>query len=200
MTGFRVLSNVTDIWYLFYIFPFFLVHSKVLIPNVCCAVLSRFSYVRLLVTPWTVAHQAPLSMEFSRQEYSFPSPGYLPNTGIKLGSPALQADSCWATREALMPNSFLKKDLRLILIWWTGIIWPSLNQSLWPGGWKALIGQGWIMCSCLDPEIVSHSHPLGLRWVRSGLQNTGFTMGEPMVGGKHNIHACWHNTSWEAWA
>ena len=51
-----------------------------------------------LVTPWTiVAHQAPLSMEFSSQEYwsglSFPSPGDRPNPGIELGSPALQADS-----------------------------------------------------------------------------------------------------------
>ena len=46
---------------------------------------------------WTVAYQAPLSMEFSRQEYwsglPFPSPGNLPNPGIKPGSPALQADS-----------------------------------------------------------------------------------------------------------
>jgi len=37
--------------------------------------------------PWTVAHQAPLSMEFSRQEYwsglPFPSPGDLPNPGIE---------------------------------------------------------------------------------------------------------------------
>ena len=50
-----------------------------------------------LVTPWTVARQAPLSMGFSRQEYwsglSFPSPGDLPNPGIEPGSPALQADS-----------------------------------------------------------------------------------------------------------
>ena len=40
--------------------------------------LSRFSRVRLLVTPWTAAHQAPPSMGFSRQEYwsglPFPSP------------------------------------------------------------------------------------------------------------------------------
>ena len=45
------------------------------------------SGVRLFVTAWTVAHQAPLSMEFSRQEYlsglSFTSPGDLPNSGIK---------------------------------------------------------------------------------------------------------------------
>ena len=50
-----------------------------------------------LVTPWTVACQAPLSTEFSRQEYwsglPFPSPGDLPDPGIKPGSPALQADS-----------------------------------------------------------------------------------------------------------
>ena len=50
-----------------------------------------------LATPWTVAHQAPLSLGFSRQEYwsglPFPSPGDLPDSGIKLGSPALQADS-----------------------------------------------------------------------------------------------------------
>ena len=47
--------------------------------------------------PWTVACQAPLSMEFSRQEYwseyQFPSPGYFPNPGIEPRSPALQVDS-----------------------------------------------------------------------------------------------------------
>ena len=49
-----------------------------------------------LAIPWTIAHQAPLSMGFSRQEYwsglPFPSPGDLPNPGIEPGSPALQAD------------------------------------------------------------------------------------------------------------
>ena len=48
-------------------------------------------------TPGTVAHQAPLSMGFSRQEYwdrqTVPSPGDLPNPGIEPQSPALQADS-----------------------------------------------------------------------------------------------------------
>ena len=50
-----------------------------------------------LATPWTVTCQAPLSMEFSGQEYwselPFPSPGDLPDPGIKPRSPALQADS-----------------------------------------------------------------------------------------------------------
>ena len=49
------------------------------------------------MTLWAVSHQAPLSMEFSRQEYwsglPFPFPGDLLDPGIKSGSPALQADS-----------------------------------------------------------------------------------------------------------
>ena len=56
-----------------------------------------FSPVRLFVTPWTVAYQAPPSMEFSKQEYwsglPFPFPGDLPNAWIKPGPPALQTDA-----------------------------------------------------------------------------------------------------------
>ena len=59
--------------------------------------LQSLSHVQLFAFPWTVAHQAPLSMEFFRQEYwnglPFPSPGDLPDPGIEPGSPALQADS-----------------------------------------------------------------------------------------------------------
>ena len=54
-------------------------------------------HVQFFATPWTVTHQALLSMEFSRQEYRnglpFSSPGDLPEPGIEPGSPALQADS-----------------------------------------------------------------------------------------------------------
>ena len=61
------------------------------------------SQVQLFMTPWTVACQVPLSMEFPRQEYwlSFPSPGDLPNPGIEPTSPvspALQADSLLTDR------------------------------------------------------------------------------------------------------
>ena len=55
-----------------------------------------FSHVQLFATPWTEVCQAPLSMEFSRQEYwsrvPFPSLGYLPDPGVEpssLVSPAL---------------------------------------------------------------------------------------------------------------
>ena len=64
--------------------------------NFICAVLSRFSHVQLFATLWTVAHQAPLSMGFSRQEYwcglPYLPPGDLPNPGSKspsLDSPAV---------------------------------------------------------------------------------------------------------------
>ena len=60
-------------------------------------VVQSLSSLQLFATLWTVDHKAPLSMEFSRQEYwsgsPFPSPGDLPNPGTELRSPALQADS-----------------------------------------------------------------------------------------------------------
>ena len=59
--------------------------------------IKSLSCVQLFGIPWTVAHQAPPSMGFSRQEYwsglPFPSPGNLPDPGIKPKSPTLQADA-----------------------------------------------------------------------------------------------------------
>ena len=55
------------------------------------------SVMPALCDPWTVTHQAPLSIGFSRQGYwselPFPSPGDLPDLGIELVSPRRQADS-----------------------------------------------------------------------------------------------------------
>ena len=68
--------------------------------SVCVCVkvkVKSLSCVRLFATSWTVAHQAPPSMGFFRQEYwsglPFPSPEDLPDPGIKPRSPALQADA-----------------------------------------------------------------------------------------------------------
>ena len=62
-----------------------------------CVNVKLLSHVQLFVTPWIVAYHAPPSMEFPRQEYwsglLFPSPGDLPNPGIKPGSPTLQTDA-----------------------------------------------------------------------------------------------------------
>ena len=59
---------------------------NIFVPIMGC-MLSRFSHVRLFVTPWTVACHTPLSMGFSRQAYwsglPFPSPGDLPDLGVE---------------------------------------------------------------------------------------------------------------------
>ena len=68
------------------------------------------SCVWLFGTPWTIAHQAPLSMEFSRQEYwsglVFPSPGDLPTPGIecRVSCIAGRFFIFWASREAYPPS------------------------------------------------------------------------------------------------
>ena len=80
--------------------------------------------VWLFETPWTIAHQAPLSMGFTRQEYwsglPFPSSGDLPNAGIKCKppmSPAL-AGRFFTTEQPGKPHSW----------------WPVLNASSTTGG------------------------------------------------------------------
>ena len=65
--------------------------------RVCVYLVKSLSRVQLLATPWTITYQAPMTMEFSRQEYwsglPFPSPGDLPNPGIEHRSLALQVDA-----------------------------------------------------------------------------------------------------------
>ena len=82
----------------FFIETDFLVFKNNLLILVCAHCVARCSVMSdSFATPWTVAHQIPLSMGFPRQEYwsrlPFSSPGDLPDPGIKPWSPALQADS-----------------------------------------------------------------------------------------------------------
>ena len=71
------------------------IHINRLYVHVC--VLSHFNHVWLFATLWTIAHQAPQSMAFFRQEYwsgfSWSPSGYLPDPGIEPMSPTLKVDS-----------------------------------------------------------------------------------------------------------
>ena len=76
------------------------------------------SRIQLLVTPWTVASQAPPSMGFSRQWYwsglPFPSLGDLPDPGIKPGSPVLQTDT--------LPSEPSGKSYSKFMITWLTVV------------------------------------------------------------------------------
>ena len=80
------------------------------------------THVWLFVTPWTVAHSAPLSMGFPKQEYwsglPFSSPGDLHHPEIEFGSPTLQVDSLPTEppgKPTLMPAAAAAKSLQLCL-------------------------------------------------------------------------------------
>ena len=96
------------------------------VTTLCCAVLS---HVQLFATPWTVAHQAPLSTGFSRQEYwsglPFPSPGDLPDPGSQptsLASPALVGGFCTTeppTHKSIhILQEYKQKGALNALEWW----------------------------------------------------------------------------------
>ena len=112
--------------------------------------MKSLSRVRLFATPWTVAHQAPPSMGFSRQEYRsglpFPSPGDLPDPGIEPWSPAFQADTL--TSEPRGKNHSVMSDSATPWIvayqspqsmefsrqeYWSGLPFPSPGDLPNPG-------------------------------------------------------------------
>ena len=104
--------------------------------NFC--VLSCFSRVWLFVTPWTIAHQAPLSMRFSRQEYwsglPFPPPGDLPDPGTEpcllhwqVGSLPLAPRHMGTSRYVLKG-----KEVCLPLPWPSFLLLPGMCFWSWP--------------------------------------------------------------------
>ena len=114
-------------------------HPEVSGPPPCfrvwACVLSHFSCVQLFATIWTIAHHAPLSMDFSRQEYwsgsLCPPPGDLSDLGIESGSPALQADSLPLTHQGRPLASHQIQNQNLLQVW----IW-RISSTFWssPGG------------------------------------------------------------------
>ena len=117
-------------------------------------VLSRFSCVRLCVTLWNVAHQAPLSVGFSRQEYRsglpFPSPRNLPDPGIE--PVCLTSNLHWQTDS--LP---LGAPLVVQLLKNPSIMWEILVQSL---GWEDPLEKGKAIHStpCLSQSYVQCSN------------------------------------------
>ena len=107
-----------------WLLAFYLVRSR--------SVYQSLSPVQLFAAPRIVAHQALLSMEFSRQEYQsglpFPSPEDLPNPGIEAGSPALQTDSLLAEP----PGKAHKHDS----------CFPGMPFSGVPWCWKVSVSYG----------------------------------------------------------
>ena len=109
------------------------------------------SHVWLFATPWTVTHQAPLSMEFSRQEYwsglPFHAPGRLPVAGVKplsLASPA-SAGGLFTTEPPGEPQ--LRRGP------WTQEPWPPSHTS---GLCR------WLPACAPQPQAQLHSYPVTL--------------------------------------
>ena len=139
------------------------------------------SHVQLFATLWTVACQAPLSMDFSSQEYwsglPFPSPGDLPYLGIELVSAALQVDSLPAELPGKPPSKKTAAIYTKNLFLWVFILdsqfcdrtwndaptWPSSDESEFSPGlhlFRALapmtLSQHWVPGL---PYLMPSSHP-----------------------------------------
>ena len=148
-----------------------------------CVCVCTLSYVWLFMTPWTVAPQAHLSMGFPKQEYwsglPFPSPGDLPNPGIKPASLYLcigrQILYHWATWEAYHPWMWeqfrrlleMGQTIRHVLFVWQD--WRKVSNSLHQGCCIAK----WIsyICIYIPPTPLSFGFPSRLDHQRA-LNNT----------------------------
>ena len=150
----------------------------------CCCLVTKFMS-NSFVTPWTIAHQAPLSMGFPRQEYwsglLFPSSGDLPDPGIKLGQMSNVNVSCigrwvlycWASKEARQRGVTLAKhDIQH-----TQFVRLSLNcqkvKSVWKNESRKFYLENRVngFYSILWPGLRC------FRWSLSGLRSSPFTLG-----------------------
>ena len=115
------------------------------------------SRVWLFATPWTLVHQAPLSMRFPRQEYwnglPFSSPGDLPDPGMEPGSPSLQADSLpsetpnWPMRVnvSLSFTSHANKWANRGRSWFIAV-WSEAPMTTWTCDWVQSSGTEPLTC------------------------------------------------------
>ena len=117
--------------------------------------IQSLSHVRLFATPWTIAHQVPLSMEFSRQEYwsgfPFPSLGDLPYPGIEPRSSAFsqilyhlshQGSPEWGISFSKTTKVCLRRFIQQWCSGWEGEMRPKEpgpsfhpDRTFWVSGW-----------------------------------------------------------------
>ena len=121
-----LIFQISSIWTFRFIFRLYT--CRCLVAKLCLT----------LVTPWTIARQAPLSVGFSRQEYwselPFPSPVDLPNLEIEPMSPTLVAmkNLTEPSGKALYPgrdNHTITKVSRKIPSQWCGLLFPHTSRS-----------------------------------------------------------------------
>ena len=129
-----------------------------------CSHAHALSHVQLFATPWTVARQAPLSMEFSRQEYRtglpFPPPGDLPHwqaASLPLappGKPILHgAPYTYLKRNPSL--CFLRKSQTITSLNWGGERFPNCISSLFCSGEVSMN-----FCSLSSIKAWPHTTPL----------------------------------------
>ena len=139
-------------------------------------VLSHFNCVWFFATLWTVAHQAPLSMGVSRQEYwselPCPSPGDLPDPGIEpapAASPTLQVDSL----PTEPPGKLISLILLIILFFfnWSKIALQCSASFCYLTTWTSYL---YTNVPCLEPPSHSNPHPthLGQHWAELSLPSS----------------------------
>ena len=147
-----------------------------------------FGRVQLLVTLWTVAHQAPLSVGYSQQEYwsglPFPPPGDPRDPGIKLasiGSPALQVDSLLLSHQGGPFRTMIGRVLKYIPKCGIDPLKDKVNISLDKirSGWKNSGARGWgggivEARSVLYSEIRGGRRWMGTRSLCRNRDQTGF--------------------------
>ena len=131
------------------------------------------SCVWLFATPWTADHQAPLSMDFSRQEWwngsPFPSPGDLPDPGIKPSSPAF-AHLCFSHIEDLVALRYAIFPHLYQYLLWVQVEWNNVHENIvFLPYWALLLEQcPWTSHPWSKGELQLFNKPL--RWP-SGLHN-----------------------------
>ena len=126
---------------------------------------NSLSRVWLFATPWTVAYQAPLSMEFYRQQnwsgLPIPSPEDLPDLGIEPGSPELQADALPSE-----PPGKPEKKVRAVSLFF--FVLSTMGDPAW---------RGWVKESEVGAEAINTA------WEQVGWRQSKQTRGELMETG-----------------